>query len=100
MRTLRLVYWAPAQNQSRLSGKKTRSPPTNDVAALIKTGKSEASDAFECLIAADGLLRDIAFHRSLDRQYTDAPTGEYGHYRCSSTLVQILISFFTSIIDD
>jgi len=70
MRTLRLVYWAPVQNQSvqfTVEWEKTGcSPPTNDVAALIKTGKSEASDTFECLVAADSLLWDIVFHHSLD----------------------------------
>ena len=100
MRTPRLVYWAPAQNQSvQFTGELEKkipqvagSPPTTDVGTLIETGKSEASDAFECIIATDGLPQDIATG--------NVPTGEYGHYRCSSTLVQILISFFTSMIDD
>jgi len=42
------------------------SPPTNDMDTLIETLQSQA---LECFIAADDLPQDIAFHRSLDRQF-------------------------------
>ena len=42
------------------------SPPSNDMNALIETLQSQA---LECFISADDLPQDIAFHRSLDRQF-------------------------------
>ena len=42
------------------------SPPSNDMDTFIETIQSQA---LECFIAADGLPQDIAFHRSLDRQF-------------------------------
>jgi exosome complex exonuclease RRP6 len=42
------------------------SPPTDNMDKLIETLQSQA---LECFIAADGLPQDIAFHRSLDRQF-------------------------------
>ena len=42
------------------------SPPTNNMDTMIETLQSQA---LECFIAADGLPQDIAFHRSLDRQF-------------------------------
>ena len=42
------------------------SPFTDDVDTMIETLQSQA---LECFIAADGLLQDIAFHRSLDREF-------------------------------
>ena len=42
------------------------SPSSNDMNALIETLQSQA---LECFVAADDLPQDIAFHRSLDRQF-------------------------------
>ena len=41
-------------------------PPSNDMDTFIETLQAQA---FECSIAADSLPQDIAFHRSLDRQF-------------------------------
>ena len=42
------------------------SPPTNNMDTLIETLQLQA---LECFIAADDLPQDVAFHRSLDRQF-------------------------------
>jgi len=41
-------------------------PPNNDMDTLVEALQSQA---LECFIAADDLPQDIAFHRSLDRQF-------------------------------
>jgi hypothetical protein len=41
-------------------------PPSTDMDTLIETLQSKA---LECFVAADDLPQDIAFHRSLDRQF-------------------------------
>jgi hypothetical protein len=42
------------------------SPPPNNMDTLIETLQSQV---LECFVAADDLPQDIAFHRSLDRQF-------------------------------
>jgi exosome complex exonuclease RRP6 len=44
----------------------TSLPPSIDMNTLVETLQSQA---LECFVAADDFPQDIAFHRSLDRQF-------------------------------